>query len=167
MQIQERDVYRKVDLIASLAESETGGEANNFTMQWNLPHLQQFSDRKLYLVLENAAFTGNPENNTGNNFNTILAVEGLQLNNDIRGTSQPNTLAFLPYAIHDTAYKGLYFDKSIPEILMPLMAVPDRYVTFRLLKATTPHADVLTAGGIQLYTAIDMKFSLYIMKEKR
>ena len=104
---------------------------------------------------------------TGNNFNTILAVEGLQFNNDIRGTSQPNTLAFLPYSIHDTAYKGLYFDKSIPQITMPLMAVPDRYVTFRLLKATTPHADALTAGGAQLYTAIDMKFTLYIMKEKR
>ena len=167
MQIQERDVYRKVDLIASLAESETGGAANNFTVQWNLPHLQQYSDRKLYLVLENAAFTVNPENNTGNNFNTILAVEGLQFNNDIRGTSQPNTLAFLPYSIHDTAYKGLYFDKSIPQITMPLMAVPDRYVNFRLLKATTPHADALTAGGIQLYTAIDMKFTLFIMKEKR
>ena len=36
MQIQERDVHRKVDLIASLAESETGGVANNFSMQWNL-----------------------------------------------------------------------------------------------------------------------------------
>ena len=50
---------------------------------------------------------------------------------------------------------------------MPLMAVPDRYVNFRFLKATIPHADALTAGGIQLYTAIDMKFTLFIMKEKR
>ena len=50
---------------------------------------------------------------------------------------------------------------------MPLMAVPDRYVTFRLLKATKPHADALTAGGAQLYTAVDFKFTLYIMKDKR
>ena len=111
--------------------------------------------------------TVNPKNNTANNFNTILAVEGLQLGNDVRGTSQPNSLAFLPYSIHDTTYKGLYFAKSIPQITMPLMAVPDRYVNFRLLKATIPHADALTAGGAQLYTAIDMKFTLFIMKEKR
>ena len=50
---------------------------------------------------------------------------------------------------------------------MPLMAVPDRYVTFRLLKATKPHADALTAGGAQLYTAIDMKFTLFVMHSKR
>ena len=169
MQIQERDVFRKIDLVASLAECEPGGVANKFTMEWNLNHLQQYNDRKLYLVLENAAFTCEVNNSTGNNFNVILAVEGVQTSNDIRGTTQPNTLAFLPYAVHDTAYKGLYFDRTTPDIVVPLTAIPDR-VTFRLLagaKTNGAHADAVTAGGTQLYTAIDMKFSLYIMVDKR
>lgn len=171
MQIQERDVLKKVELIASSTECEAGGVANNFTMDWNLNHLQNYNDRRMYLVLENAAFSRPLENNV-NYFNVILAAEGLQLNNDLRGTSQPNTLCYLKYSKNHVGGGVMieHAEYNLPVVCVPLNGIPDRYVKFLLLKGEKTnglHSPALTIGAAQIFTFIDMKFALYIMKEKR
>ena len=55
--IQESDVETKVDLLASLhtCEAAPNGECNDFNMYWELNHLSQYNDRKMYLVLQNSS----------------------------------------------------------------------------------------------------------------
>ena len=167
--IQESDVLKRVDLIVSLADSISGGVANNFTMQFKLNHLKQYNDREIYLVLDNGVFIPTLEVND-NLFPVILTCDGIQKENDIQGTKAPNMLCFIRYdrsATASTTRSNHNFTQMIGDFnfVYPLRCIPEDRLTFKLLENDYSLAD--TIGGAQLYSAIHLKFTLYIMKQKR
>ena len=171
--IQESDVETKVDLLASLhtCEAAPNGECNDFNMYWELNHLSQYNDRKMYLVLQNSSLRTRINATTTNNFVCILAAEGIELRRPVVGSQLRNMLLSFQYVGATEVANYKYDPNRVPTGIWELSAIPSNIVNFKLYKSQPDANNVrplaLMSTTLQLFLELDLQFSLVIMKQKR
>lgn len=166
------DVEIKVDLIASLENSDqTGANKNHWSVDWNLNYLHKYNKNRIFLVIENGVFVPNVDSSTANNVSILLIGEGLQFRHRIVGSHEPKTLCFIkqsnitnqPNILNYNSINNLGNGKYIYE----LERIPDKTITFKLLDSRRDNGlrvPAISNNGGAIFDYIDLQLSILIMK---
>ena len=165
MMIHECDVLKKLDLIASTKFALSNAAFNKFTVEWDLGSYHQYKNNKMYLVLEPTTQIIPAVINTVTIRSLCLvASKGLSLDRHFRqGQTDLITYFRCPRLAADADY-GAFFPAVSHPVVIKLRELPEKEITFEILDNTKTRTNSTTGNNTQIFSEVDLVFSLYIMK---